>query len=623
MYKRIGVIICQATGKYQQELLKGINSQAHSLGYDVCVFATFVKQYFYENYEFGQRNIFNLINFDKFDGIIVAGDTLKMRGLEEMLFPRLKNECSCPVVFVDLENDLGFDNIATDDSVAFEEITDHLINTHGCRNILFYSGSYNVTSTKMRFEGYKKSLQKHNLPLDPDFYSFDGDFWYDGGEQLAKDIIEGRRSKPDAIAFSGDYMAIGAHRAFTEAGWNIPRDIIITGFDAETDGLKCSPPLTSYTPDIAATGINAVLALNAKINQSTPAYFITHRGSFGIGGSCGCCEDFHYTKKIFYHDETSKSYEEFLSSNMSESLTEAASLMELMEKIDFFLFLLPEWYDFHLCLCDDWLHDSIEEDEDDVIEDYTDTMVQFIKSKANVSRLVQDSFDKKLMLPDLYEEHPFPTTYYFLPLHMNKRCLGYTALSYGNKIKTFDINYHNWMKQICSALEYFRIRSKVTKLATTDVLSGVYTRAGIRHNFSPLASHMENEECQFFLLVADLDNLKTINDTIGHQTGDIAIREIAKILLSVTGDNEICARTGGDEFIIMGCDYYSPDKISSLIEQILERISQVNQKNTLPFELSASLGGVLRHISSVDEIEKLYQDADAQMYIMKNAHHEQ
>ncbi len=621
MYKRIGVLICQATAKYQQELLKGINSQAHSLGYDVCVFATFVKQYHYENYEFGQRNIFNLINFDEFDGIIVAGDTLKMRGLKEMLFPRLQNECSCPVVFVDYANDMGFDNIVTDDSVAFEEITDHLIDVHGCRSILFYSGSYDVSSTQLRFAGYKKSLEKHNLPLDPDFYSFDGDFWYEGGEAVAREIMDGKRPRPDAIAFCGDFMAIGAHRAFIESGWSIPRDIIITGFDAETDGLKCNPPLTSYTPDIAATGVNAVLALSAKINQTSQPYFITHRGSIGLGGSCGCAEDFRYTKKIYYHDETSQNYAEFLNSNMAEGLTEATSFVELMEKIDYFLFLLPEWHDFHLCLCDNWLQDDLSEDDENVLEEYTDTMVQYIRCRANVSRIVDEPFDKKLMLPDLYEEHPFPTTYYFIPLHINRRCFGYTVLTYGNKIKVFDINYHNWTKQVCSSLEYYRIRSKVTKLATLDALTGAYTRAGIKHNFNILQYQMRNKECQFFVLAIDMDNLKTINDTIGHQYGDAAIVQLAKILLSVTGEHELCARTGGDEFIIMGCDEYAPDKIETLIAQIMERIHEINQTDTLPFDLSASFGGVLRRIESYYEIEGLYQEADIKMYAMKSEHH--
>ena len=200
MFKRIGVIICEATGVYQTELLKGINSKAHSLGYDVLVFATFVKLCFHENYEYGEKNIFKLINFDQLDGLIIAGDTLQVRGLKEELFPRLQKECTCPVVFIDYENDMGYENITTNDTVSFEEIIDHLIDVHGCRNILFYSGSYDVSSTRTRYAGYKNSLQKHNMEINPDFVSFDGNFWTEGGEQIAQEIIDGKRPRPDAIA---------------------------------------------------------------------------------------------------------------------------------------------------------------------------------------------------------------------------------------------------------------------------------------------------------------------------------------------------------------------------------------------------------------------------------------
>lgn len=68
------------------------------------------------------------------------------------------------------------------------------------------------------------------MDLNPDFISFRGNFWIESGEAVAKEIIEGKRPRPDAIAFCGDYMAIAAQKTFQEAGWHIPEDIIITGF---------------------------------------------------------------------------------------------------------------------------------------------------------------------------------------------------------------------------------------------------------------------------------------------------------------------------------------------------------------------------------------------------------
>ena len=624
MRKKIGVIICEAFGTYQTKVLEGINNRAHLLDYDVLVFTTFVKLCFHENYEYGEKNIFNLINFKQLDGVIVVGDTLQVRNLKETLFPRLQKECTCPVVFMDYDNTMGYDNITTNDTIAFEEVVDHLIDVHHCRNILFFSGSYDVSSTQTRYEGYKNSLKKHNLPLDPAFISFEGDFWYESGKTVARDIIEGRRSRPDAITFCGDYMAISAQKTFQEAGWNIPEDIIITGFDAEDDCLKCIPPITSYTPAVSTAGENAVLALDAKINGTTVTTWLPSKGHLEIGGSCGCPEDFNYTKRIFYRNESSQSYEKFLTSSMMEDMAEAESFISLLHKIDFFLYLIPNWKEFHLCLCDKWLSCNLVSGKDTYLTDgYTKQMIHYIKSYTDKHRIIQDPFDTSLMLPTLNEERPEPATYYFIPLHMNRKCFGYSVLSYGNSSKVFDMNYMNWTKHICNALEYLRMRSQVSSIADYDVLTGAYTRAGIQKNIGLILNHIHDIDHRFMVLSADLNGLKYINDTYGHSTGDKAISEFAKILLSLTGNSEICGRVGGDEFVILGCNNYSDTKIEELTQQINDKINAVNQSGHLEFRLSSSIGGILEKISEVSDIYELYQEADVQMYRMKKKYHEE
>lgn len=624
MFKRIGVIICEAANSYQTELLKGIISKAYNLNYDVLVFGTFVKNCFHENYEFGEKNIFNLINFEKLDGVIVAGDTLQVRGLKESLFPRLKNDCKCPIVFVDYNNDLGFENIATDDTGSFEEIIDHLIDTHRCRNILFYSGSYDISSTQMRYEGYKRSLKKHGMEVDPEFVSFDGNFWYESGIQVAREIMEGKRKRPDAIAFCGDYMAISAQREFQANGWKIPEDIIIVGYDAVDESLRCIPPITSYTPPVRATGSNAMIALDAKIRGLDSYQPINTRGRLEFGGSCGCPEDFRYTKRIYYRNETNQNYEEFLYSSMMEDLAQCEDFTTLLSKINFFLYLIPDWHDFHMCLCDNWLNYDMYSGEDSTItEGYTDKMVQYIKSQVNSGRVVHETFDTELMLPALYEERSEPTTFYFIPLHMNRKCFGYSVLSFGDKVKTFDINYMNWTKHVCNALEYYRVQSKVSSISLIDVLTGAYTRAGIQRNINMLLNHIHDENHRFFVMVADMDNLKTINDTLGHQSGDQAIHELARVLLSVSEDFELCARTGGDEFVILGCDDYTDDKIQETIDKIFAKIEKTNNSGRHNFKLSASFGGVLKRISEAQDIDVLYHEADKLMYEMKKKHHEE
>ena len=82
-FKKIGVIINEAHDFYQTKLLKGINKKATELGYDVLVFTNFIKATSLKNYEYGERNIFNIINFIKLYFVIVSGYTLQMKGLAD------------------------------------------------------------------------------------------------------------------------------------------------------------------------------------------------------------------------------------------------------------------------------------------------------------------------------------------------------------------------------------------------------------------------------------------------------------------------------------------------------------------------------------------------------------
>ena len=79
--KRIGVILSEAESYYQERLLRGVMTKAFQLDYDVLIFTSFVKESFLKAVSVGEMQIYDVINYDKLDGVIVLADTLKMPGL--------------------------------------------------------------------------------------------------------------------------------------------------------------------------------------------------------------------------------------------------------------------------------------------------------------------------------------------------------------------------------------------------------------------------------------------------------------------------------------------------------------------------------------------------------------
>lgn len=152
-----------------------------------------------------------------------------------------------------------------------------------------------------------------------------------------------------------------------------------------------------------------------------------------------------------------------------------------------------------------------------------------------------------------------------------------------------------------------------SQLAMTDELTGLYNRRAFMTMASQqlsLATRHDKELCLFYM---DMDNMKGINDTWGHKTGDLAIRDAADILRDSFRDSDILARIGGDEFLALAPE--SPAAgISPIKDRISGKVQTFNEHNARPYILRLSVGGVhfdARHPCSLDE---LVHCADQRMY---------
>ena len=620
-FKKIGVIINEAHDFYQTKLLKGINKKATELGYDVLVFTNFIKATSLKNYEYGERNIFNIINFSKLDGVIVAGDTLQMKGLADEILSRIKNECTCPVVVVDYPTD-EFDSVCVEDTAIFERVVDHIIDVHQCKKILFLSGSYQVTSTQHRLEGYKNSLNKHNIPFDEDFVCFDAGFTREGAAAVAEEIVSGKRKMPEAIICCGDQMAVSAMKVLENAGIKVPQDMIIVGYDATDEALQCVPALTSCSPPIFEAGENAVIDIDCRIRGINPSGLIHGGGKLEIGGSCGCPEDLSYTKRNYYRENSDDDYLEFLNSNMLEDFAEAENFTSLLYKIQYYLYLVKGWNNYYLCLCDYWLNNNMYRAESGyVTTEYTDVMTTYVKCENKYCRTVCENFNKEEILPEIYNnEKDKPTVYYFTPVHLNKKCFGYSVISFEDCQKVIDITYMNWCRHVSNALEFVRVQSEISSIAMRDVLTGVYSRFGLEKFILSNQADIYSGK-NILVMLADVDKLKQINDEFGHSYGDLAIIAVAKALTIPLTSKEICARVGGDEFLIIGCDEYGENSLEKFIEQVQKNIKKINDSKEYPFEISASIGGVSKKVTDIHDFDKMYKQADKEMYKIKKAKH--
>jgi len=154
---------------------------------------------------------------------------------------------------------------------------------------------------------------------------------------------------------------------------------------------------------------------------------------------------------------------------------------------------------------------------------------------------------------------------------------------------------------------------ELLKLANTDPLTELPNRSFFQ------ASHQNlvRKGAQHTLLCLDMDNFKKINDSLGHQTGDILIKQIAKRLQRTTGKSATCYRLGGDEFSILMDDNADVHTVTHYAQSLLDTLSRPFIINKQEFVLGASIG-IAFYPDDGNSPQEMLKNADTAMYFAKN-----
>ena len=165
-----------------------------------------------------------------------------------------------------------------------------------------------------------------------------------------------------------------------------------------------------------------------------------------------------------------------------------------------------------------------------------------------------------------------------------------------------------------------RMEEEIRSLSLHDELTGLYNRRG----FMTFAGHVLKTARRMrkvlALIYLDVDNLKRINDTCGHKTGDRALVEIAFILRKSFRETDIIGRLGGDEFAVLAMEATSMDA-NALVQRLQDRLELFNARSSAEagFELAASAGVSTSEPERPMPIEEMLSRADLLMYETKRA----
>lgn len=192
---------------------------------------------------------------------------------------------------------------------------------------------------------------------------------------------------------------------------------------------------------------------------------------------------------------------------------------------------------------------------------------------------------------------------------------------FSKKIKPPDDNALSWFESIGNQLGLFlkrkHMETQMLYLAEHDVLTGLSNRNLLEQYLSTAIINAKESKQRIAILFLDLDHFKFVNDSMGHEVGDVLLKEIAERFRQCLRPQDIISRLGGDEFVIIIPHIHDKQEIIEIIGRLQNQLLSKINLNNKEFFITASIG-VSIYPDDGTSVQTLIKGADIAMYTAKD-----
>lgn len=625
------IAVCiSGTDEYSQTaFVNMILKYTELFSFRVVFFTSFTCTGMAERYSAGELNIYRLINFNMLDGLILFGETIKSEKILSELVKKA-NDADIPIVTIDHAIE-GCINIVLDYHNAMEKIARHIIANKTYRHIEFIGGIPNNPASVERLNIFKQIMTENNREVTEGSIHY-GYFW-NGPTEVVMDEILAREKEdmPDALICANDAMAITACRRLNEAGFDVPHDVSVTGFDGLIEALYHTPSITTACLDTEKAVHRAFSVFDAffRGDPVSMTYIIDFKVIFGASSDCRSDLD-SFKKSNMIQSLYDEARDNFYFSNrmvdMTAALSDNCSLNEVAEGAKNYVTLLNNskiW----LCVINSFIRETSKIttilDNDQISDHPYTSKMNCILYKRYESFIHISPFLTERMLPHFYDEIEESKCLLIAPLHVLDKTIGYFAIDFYKtkvdfkRLLSFTNSFSNILETVRYHIEQKKVIDSLEIKSSHDALTGIYNRYGFFTLYAGMYEKAYKNHKELTVISVDLDNLKEINDKYGHSEGDDAIIAISNALFDVSSDEFIVARTGGDEFLVAGV---TSKEISDDFERKFKALLSAYNRTSSKPDVAASLGIFSKIPDNTTDGDAFIKNADSLMYKQKAEH---
>ncbi len=624
-HKKIALFISHIYGDYQRELSQGVADKALEYGYQTEVYTTNDGETLGGLTE-TEKCVLRLPVYENLSGIVFASGTYSSREFRNSICSALQGS-GLPVIEVN-DTDPVFPAVSMDNNTMFRDLVLHFITEHGAKRLCYLGCKNETVISEIRFQVIRDTLKEKKLPFgEGDYYQCDET--PEDYVSALQHLTDNGKNFPDAILCYNDRLAYALSVAAEDLGYRIPEDFGISGCDNSDAGQNMIPTLTTISYPVYELGQLAVDDLLSLIKGREPAETQVCAKAL-YGGSCGCSCGADRKNHLYAHTLVSR----IADLERSIILTaQMASDFDTIDDIDDSLDIIAESAEkirdctgFYMAVSSRWNNlsgriltltaaaDSAEETGED-----DDTMTMYLAIQ-NGMRLPGCTFKKGELLPDFLMSDK-ENVRVVSPIYHHGSSYGYVVMTFENDRIRYPFQLIQYLVNLSQLLNNLRNKKRSEAMAThleeiymRDSLTGLYNKAGFEYYRDKLVESLAYGT-ELAVLFVDMNGLKQINDSFGHDAGDFSIQVLGQAISRALTEGEMAGRVGGDEFLIItpgGAD--RAGEIEKKIQSYLENYRKLNPGE---YTISASIGSACATASPTFVFADLVKEADAQMYDQK------
>lgn len=587
----------------------------------------------------GECNIYRLPDYSEFDGILLDISNAFSAETNDYAVKGIRDAIDAAAAsgkpVISMANYIeGFHYVGIDNYSAMASVIAHLHEIMGIADFWFAMGPEGNYENQIRAKALRDYCQAHGLPCGEDRFFFES-FVVECGHHAFGSLLERHGGRlPRAVICANDQIALGVCQAAGTAGFIVPRDLMVTGFDNLDMTAYLSPSITTVD-QLCWTMGDACINTMCRIWRGDEVPTVIYTPTELLLRETTGHTDIHardnrlHVREFISRDASITEFRYKLSALQyrlpgCDSIREICqALTQCLEALDckgIYLVLDQKLFESGKMIDFTAPPEQLTDADRFPAEGYSDTMELVYAWETGKKPRYTRRRLRRTLNPD--STGRVRENYLFAPLHFMEYTVGYLALwnctelmrirAISSVVNTLTMALRSFFAR--RDLSY--INRMLSGISMKDELTGLYNRLGFHNLGHRLFREITAEGGRLGIVFIDMDRLKLINDTHGHASGDQAILCIANAIRRNMPRRAVAVRYGGDEFLsLIPAD--GPETIEAIVDAIRADIPPEARKLGVTDLPGISAGFVMTDPGSESTLDEYIDEADQLMYRQK------